>query len=67
MLFGMGFVFAFLVLLIISSKLMSATVARLIPTSPPPPAATSARGSDVEADTLAAIRIAIQRHRALRH
>ncbi|MCF7203605.1 OadG family protein [Pseudomonas oligotrophica] len=64
MLFGMGFVFAFLILLIFSVQLMSAIVTRFAPL--PQPAAGTTSTESVDADTLAAISLAIQRHRARR-
>ncbi|MGK9064379.1 OadG family protein [Stutzerimonas chloritidismutans] len=68
MLFGLGSVFIFLVLLIACIRLMSSlasrfdTAARAQPHSPVPVAAAS----DVDADVLAAIQAAIHQHRARR-
>jgi oxaloacetate decarboxylase gamma subunit len=67
MLFGMGSVFVFLVLLIYCIRLMSFLTARFVSE----PAATlapvqTAPAVDADADTLAAIKAAIHLHRARR-
>ncbi len=67
MLFGMGFVFVFLSLLILSVRLMSAVVARCAPPAPPAAVSPAAPATGLpDADTLAAISIAVARHRARR-
>ncbi|APU29818.1 oxaloacetate decarboxylase [Ectopseudomonas alcaliphila JAB1] len=71
MLFGMGFVFVFLVLLVGVVSLMSRLIATFAPSAPTP--AISSPASSVEsashgpdAETLAAIQSAIAQHRARR-
>ncbi|MFC3606175.1 OadG family protein [Stutzerimonas tarimensis] len=64
MLFGMGFVFVFLIVLIYCVRLMSFVVGRLEPA--PAVAAAPAAANGVDDDTITAIRIALQRHRARR-
>jgi len=67
MLFGMGSVFVFLILLIFCVRLMTYLIGRFVsetPTAPTQQAAAPA--SPADADTLAAIRAAIQLHRARR-
>ncbi|MFG0380832.1 OadG family protein [Pseudomonas sp. zbq_18] len=67
MLFGMGIVFSFLILLVFAIRLMSAVVARFAPEPVPQPVATAAPPSAlVDPDTLAAIQAAIRQHRAKR-
>ena len=70
MLFGMGIVFAFLVLLVFAIRLMSALVARFAPESTPlasaSPTPTPPTAPQVDSDTLAAIQAAIRQHRAKR-
>lgn len=68
MLYGMGSVFAFLVLLIFCVRIMSYCVARLAPVEPnlavrPAAAPVNAAASDDERE---AIRLAIHQHRARR-
>lgn len=67
MLFGMGIVFSFLVLLVFAIRLMSTLVARFAPE--PAPLVTTAPAlpsAPVAPDTLAAIQAAIRQHRAKR-
>ncbi|MCQ4296384.1 OadG family protein [Pseudomonas stutzeri] len=66
MLFGIGFVFAFLVLLILCIRLMSYLTGRFV--SEPAPQVASARAANAETDPdiLAAIQAAIHQHRARR-
>ncbi|WP_068828096.1 OadG family protein [Pseudomonas sp. BMS12] len=67
MLFGMGIVFTFLILLVFAIRLMSRLVARLAPEPAPLAVATPAIPSaPVDPDTLAAIQAAIRQHRAKR-
>lgn len=69
MLYGMGSVFAFLVLLIFCVRLMSFCVARLVPAGSDEPvrvAAAAAAPAGVSDDELQAIRLAIHQHRARR-
>lgn len=67
MLFGMGIVFSFLILLVFAIRLMSAVVARFAPEPTPQPVAAPALPSaPVDPDTLAAIQAAIRQHRAKR-
>ncbi|MBD7978877.1 MULTISPECIES: OadG family protein [Pseudomonas] len=67
MLFGMGSVFVFLVLLIYCIRLMSFLTARFVsePAATPAPI-RAASAVDADADTLAAIKAAIHLHRARR-
>lgn len=67
MLFGMGIVFIFLILLVFAIRLMSRLVARFAP-EPAPLAVASPAPTSVPADpdTLAAIQAAIRQHRAKR-
>ncbi|AWT10956.1 OadG family protein [Stutzerimonas frequens] len=64
MLFGIGFVFAFLVLLILCIRLMSYLTGRFV--SAPEPQLAAAPVTSADADTLAAIKAAIHQHRARR-
>jgi oxaloacetate decarboxylase gamma subunit len=68
MLFGMGSVFVFLVLLIFCIRVMSFLTARFVsePTVAQPRSASAAPAIDADADTLAAIKAAIHLHRARR-
>lgn len=71
MLFGMGFVFAFLVLLIVAIRVMSRIVERFEPVAAQPAAAPVVRSAAVaaeqpDAELLAAIQAAIHLHRARR-
>jgi oxaloacetate decarboxylase gamma subunit len=71
MLFGMGFVFVFLVLLVGVVSLMSRLITNFAPPAPAPAVSTSisSAGSpshEPDAETLAAIQSAIAQHRARR-
>ena len=70
MLFGMGSVFIFLVLLIFSIRLMARLLARFAAPAPQRaavvPAAAKAPAQEPEPDVLAAIQAAIHQHRARR-
>lgn len=68
MLFGLGSVFIFLVLLIVCIRLMSSVIGRFdtAPTAQPVPARSAVAASEVDADLLAAIQAAIHQHRARR-
>lgn len=71
MLFGLGSVFVFLVLLIVCIRLMSFLIGRF-DSEPTPPAtvkpatATATATADMDADLFAAIQAAIHQHRARR-
>ncbi|UTW07260.1 OadG family protein [Pseudomonas benzenivorans] len=70
MLFGMGSVFIFLALLILSIRLMARLLGRFAASAPQravvTPAAAKAPSHDPEPDVLAAIQAAIHQHRARR-
>ncbi|WP_296271121.1 OadG family protein [Pseudomonas sp. UBA6323] len=71
MLFGMGFVFVFLVLLVGVVSLMSRLIATFAPPAPTPAASSPAHSAksashELDAETLAAIQSAIAQHRARR-
>lgn len=71
MLFGLGIVFLFLILLVYAIKLMSVMIARFIPTPVEPAVSpqlkmTSAGQQDIDGDLLAAIQSAIHQHRGRR-
>lgn len=70
MLFGMGFVFFFLALLVFAIRLMSRLIGRFAAAAPIPAAAPlpvrAASAPEPEADLLAAIQSAIHQHRARR-
>jgi len=71
MLFGMGFVFIFLVLLVGVVSLMSRLIATFAPPVPAPAissprSSTQSVGHEPDAETLAAIQSAIAQHRARR-
>ncbi|MFC3609411.1 OadG family protein [Stutzerimonas tarimensis] len=66
MLFGMGFVFCFLVLLIVCVRLMSSLVGRLEGPQALQLAPVESPSAHVDDETFTAIRIALQRHRARR-
>lgn len=68
MLFGLGLVFLFLVLLIASIRLMTAVLKRFdvheAINAPVTATSKTAASAPIDADTLSAIRLAIQQHRA---
>lgn len=71
MLFGMGFVFSFLVLLIGAIRVMSWLITLLAPAVPQPAAVRTVRAQPAsaqqpDAELLAAIQAAIHQHRARR-
>ncbi len=67
MLFGMGFVFVFLLVLIASIRIMSYVIGHFATAPTAQPVVSSPTSADgIDADTLAAIRGAIQQHRARR-
>ncbi|AHL75018.1 oxaloacetate decarboxylase [Stutzerimonas stutzeri] len=68
MLFGLGSVFLFLVLLIICIRLMSFMIGRFgsAPTPQPASIKSTAVTAEMDADVLAAIQAAIHQHRARR-
>ncbi len=66
MLFGIGFVFAFLVLLILCIRLMSYLTGRFVSAPAPQGAPAPHAGAETDADILAAIQAAIHQHRARR-
>ena len=66
MLFGIGFVFAFLVLLILCIRLMSYLTGRFVSEPAPRVAAVPTANAQTDADILAAIQAAIHQHRARR-
>ena len=70
MVYGMGTVFVFLALLILVTSLMSRLVGRFFPETPiaskPVKAVPVKAGVAVDAQTLQAIKLAIQQHRARR-
>jgi len=69
MLFGLGSVFVFLVLLIVCIRLMSFLIGRFDSGSTPPATVTPATANataDMDADLFAAIQAAIHQHRARR-
>lgn len=71
MLFGMGFVFSFLVLLIGAIRVMSQLISHFAPVAPQPVAARTARpqlapAQQPDTELLAAIQAAIHQHRARR-
>ncbi len=66
MLFGIGFVFAFLVLLILCIRLMSYLTDRFVSAPAPQAAPAPHAGAETDADILAAIQAAIHQHRARR-
>ena len=66
MLFGMGSVFVFLILLIFCIRLMTFLTGRFVSESPATPTQQVATPAPADAETLAAIRAAIHLHRARR-
>lgn len=70
MLFGMGSVFVFLTLLVLSIRIMSRLLERFSPTVVPTPvrvpAAAISTAQELPADVLEAIQAAIHQHRARR-
>lgn len=68
MLFGLGSVFVFLVLLIVCIRLMSSVIGRFesAPTAQPASAQSVSAMPETDADILAAIQAAIHQHRARR-
>ena len=66
MLFGVGFVYAFLVLLILCIRLMSYLTRRFVSAPASQAAPVPGFGAETDADTLAAIQAAIHQHRARR-
>ena len=69
MLFGMGFVFVFLVLLVGTIRVMSRVIELFASKTPIPvtaPSAVKPASQEPDADTLAAIQSAIHQHRARR-
>ncbi len=69
MLFGLGSVFVFLVLLIVCIRLMSFLIGRFDSGSTPPATltpSTATATADMDADLFAAIQAAIHQHRARR-
>ncbi len=66
MLFGIGFVFTFLVLLILCIRLMSYLASRFVTEPAPRVAAVPVTSAETDADILAAIQAAIHQHRARR-
>jgi oxaloacetate decarboxylase gamma subunit len=68
MLFGLGSVFVFLVLLIACIRLMSSVIGRFdnAPTAQPASVTPAAGAAEMDADLLAAIQAAIHQHRARR-
>lgn len=68
MLFGLGSVFIFLVLLIVCIRLMSSVIGRFdsAPATQPASINSAAVTAEMDADLLAAIQAAIHQHRARR-
>lgn len=68
MLFGLGSVFVFLVLLIVCIRLMSSVIGRFdsAPLAQPASVKPAAVAAEMDADLLAAIQAAIHQHRARR-
>ncbi|MCQ2029631.1 OadG family protein [Stutzerimonas zhaodongensis] len=66
MLFGIGSVFVFLVLLIVCIRLMSAVIGRFHSAPIAQPASNGPAATEADADLLAAIQTAIHQHRARR-
>lgn len=69
MLYGVGTVFVFLVLLVLCIRVMSRVIERLAPEQPAPVRAAApapVRNDMPDGDVLAAIQIAIHQHRARR-
>ncbi len=66
MLFGIGSVFVFLVLLIVCIRMMSAVIGRFGSAPIAQPASSGSATTEVDADLVAAIQTAIHQHRARR-
>ncbi|MCQ4261892.1 oxaloacetate decarboxylase [Stutzerimonas stutzeri] len=66
MLFGIGSVFVFLILLILCIRLMSYLTGRFVTAPVPQVVAAPTTSAATDADTLAAIQAAIHQHRARR-
>ena len=66
MLFGLGSVFIFLVLLIVCIRLMSSMIGRFDNAPTAQPALSQAADAEMDADLVAAIQAAIHQHRARR-
>lgn len=66
MLFGIGSVFVFLVLLIVCIRLMSAVIGRFESAPTAQPVSSGLAATEVDADLIAAIQTAIHQHRARR-
>lgn len=66
MLFGIGSVFVFLVLLIVCIRMMSAVIGRFDSAPAVHPASGGPAANELDADLVAAIQTAIHQHRARR-
>ena len=69
MAYGMGFVFAFLMILVLVTSLMSRLIARYLPQAPPAaacPIRPPGRAAPDDADLMAVIAAAIHRYRSTR-
>ncbi len=66
MLFGLGSVFLFLVLLIVCIRLMSSVISRFDSAPPPRPVSPAPVPMALDADLVAAIQTALHQHRARR-
>jgi oxaloacetate decarboxylase gamma subunit len=66
MLFGIGSVFVFLVLLIVCIRMMSSVIGRFESAPPVQPVSNGPAATEVDADLVAAIQTAIHQHRARR-
>ena len=63
LLYGMGVVFSFLILLVIATSLMSRLIDRYFPQPQPEPAAGGQPAAEVDELTLKIIRAALDKHR----